>query len=72
MSSVPKTSAILSRRAQVSEQLLSSYLGDARARRISRRYFPSRDGIVEILELLLNLMYPGYFGRRDLDTALRH
>ena len=67
MSSVVKTSAIGSRRARVSEQLLSSYLGDARARRISRRYFPSRDGIVEILELLLNLMYPGYYGRRDLD-----
>ena len=51
----------------MSEQLLHSYFSDTRARRISRRYLPSRDAIVEILELLLDLMYPGYFGRRDLD-----
>jgi serine O-acetyltransferase len=67
MSSVPKKSTVSSGRARLSEQLLRSYLGDTRARRISRRYFPSRDAIVEILELLLDLMYPGYFGRRDLD-----
>jgi serine O-acetyltransferase len=47
--------------------LLDSYLGDERARRISRRYLPSRDAIVAILEDVLDLMYPGYFGRRDLD-----
>jgi len=67
MSSVPKRAAVGSARARLSEALLYSYLHDPRARRISRRYFPSRDAIVEILELLLDLMYPGYFGRRDLD-----
>jgi len=35
--------------------------------RISRHYLPSREAIVEILESLLDLMYPGYFGRRDLS-----
>jgi serine O-acetyltransferase len=51
---------------EVAEDLLDSYLGDARARHVSRQYLPSREAIVEILETVLDLMYPGYFGRRDL------
>ncbi len=47
---------------------LASYRGDERARRISQRYLPSREAIVEILEAVLDLMYPGYFGRRDLNS----
>jgi serine O-acetyltransferase len=49
-------------------EFLDSYMGDERARRISRRYLPSREAIVEILESVLDLMYPGYFGRRDLSS----
>jgi serine O-acetyltransferase len=52
---------------QLTERLLDGYVGDERARRISRRYLPSRESIVEILESVLDLMYPGYFGRRDLN-----
>ncbi|MGA2398644.1 MAG: serine acetyltransferase [Steroidobacteraceae bacterium] len=52
---------------RLSEELLESYLGDERARRISRRYLPSREAIAEILQSVLDLMYPGYFGRRDLN-----
>ena len=48
-------------------ELLNSYLGDERARRISHRYLPSREAIVEICGSVLGLMYPGYFGRRDLN-----
>jgi serine O-acetyltransferase len=48
-------------------KFLASYRGDERARRISRRYLPSREAIVEILEGVLDLIYPGYFGRRDLS-----
>ena len=48
-------------------QFLASYRNDERARRIARRFLPSREAIVEILELVLDLMYPGYFGRRDLN-----
>ena len=48
-------------------KLLDSYLSDDRARRISHRYLPSREAIVEILEAVLDLMYPGYFGRHDLN-----
>jgi serine O-acetyltransferase len=52
----------------LSEELLESYLGDERARRIARRYLPSRRAIAEILQGVLDLMYPGYFGRGDLDA----
>ena len=38
-----------------------------RARRIARRYLPSREAIAEILQRVLDLMYPGYFGRGDLN-----
>jgi serine O-acetyltransferase len=49
-------------------QFLDSYGSDERARHISQRYLPSREAIVEILESVLDLMYPGYFGRRDLSA----
>jgi serine O-acetyltransferase len=51
----------------VGRELVASYLGDERARRISRRYLPSREAIAEILRGVLDLMYPGYFGRQDLS-----
>ena len=59
---------------ELASQLLASYTSDERARRISRRFLPSREAIVEILEAILDLMYPGYFGRRDLsvDTLKEH
>jgi serine O-acetyltransferase len=53
---------------RVSGELLESYLGDKRALRIARRYLPSREAIAEILEGVLDLMYPGYFGRLDLNS----
>ncbi len=49
------------------EELLESYLTDRRASRIARRYLPSREVIAEILQRVLDLMYPGYFGRGDLS-----
>jgi serine O-acetyltransferase len=61
----PQTSAL----EQVAAEMLDSYLGDERARRFSQRYLPSREAIVEILESVLDLMYPGYFGRQDFNTG---
>jgi len=57
------------RRRRLTEELLQCYLADTRALRVSQRYLPSREAIVEILEMLLDLMYPGYFGRHDLNHA---
>jgi hypothetical protein len=63
----PEPTFIADAASQVADELLASYLGDERARRISHRYLPSRGAIVEILESVLDLMYPGYFGRTDLN-----
>jgi len=64
VSKKPKATAL----EVVTGELLHSYLGDERARRIAQRYLPSREAIVEILESVLDLMYPGYFGRQDLNA----
>jgi serine O-acetyltransferase len=49
------------------EGMLESYRRDPRAQHINRRFLPSRDEILEVVELLLQLFYPGYFGRQDLN-----
>lgn len=48
------------------EAIVASYRSDPRAHHIGRRFLPSRDEIIEISELLLQLVYPGYFGRQGL------
>ena len=45
--------------------MLDSYAEDPRALCVTQRYLPSREAIVEILRLVLDLMYPGYFGVRE-------
>jgi len=49
------------------DAMVASYRSDRRGQRINRRFTPSRDEIIEILQLLLQLFYPGYFGRRDVS-----
>ncbi|MEI7893462.1 MAG: serine O-acetyltransferase [Myxococcales bacterium] len=48
------------------EALLTSYRSDARGHHINRKFFPSRDEIIAIVHLILELLYPGYFGRQNL------
>jgi serine O-acetyltransferase len=65
--SAPKLKPEPSERERLKAALLDSYVGDERARRIERLFLPSREAIIDILEIALDLMYPGYFGRRDLS-----
>lgn len=46
--------------------ILESYRDDPRGQFINKRFIPSRDEIIEVLKLLFELFYPGYFGRQDL------
>jgi serine O-acetyltransferase len=48
------------------EALVESYREDPRGHHINRRFLPSRDEIIEIVGLLLQLIYPGFYGRQDL------
>jgi serine O-acetyltransferase len=61
-------------RAAVAAELLAGYAADPRARYFGQRYLPSRLAIVEILRLVLDLMYPGYFGTREsgAESLARH
>lgn len=46
--------------------VLASYRSDPRGHHIDKRFLPSRDEIVEIIELFLQLFFPGYYGRQGL------
>lgn len=48
------------------DRLVESYEQDPRTQHIDKRHLPSKAAITEIVELLLELTYPGYFGRMNL------
>jgi serine O-acetyltransferase len=52
----------------LAEALVEGYRREARAQYINRRFLPSRDEILSIVQLLLQLFYPGYYGRQDLTN----
>jgi len=49
------------------DRLVASYGADARTHRIDQQFLPSRRSIIDVCELLLELTYPGYFGRMALS-----
>lgn len=50
----------------VADALLAGYRGDPRAQHVGKRFLPSRDEALTIVQLLLQLTFPGYHGRQDL------
>jgi len=46
--------------------ILASYRDEEKTRHIGRVLFPSRSEITELIERLLELVYPGFFGRQNL------
>ena len=49
-------------------KLIEGYRTDARAMSLAPHALPSPEAIVQILNDVIALMYPGYFGRRDLTA----
>lgn len=49
------------------DALLLSYRTDGRAQHVNKHFVPSRDEIVEVLDLFFELLFPGYFGKLDLS-----
>lgn len=49
--------------------VLASYRSDPRGQHVNRRFLPSRHEILEVVQLLQQLFYPGYVGRQDLTDA---
>ena len=50
-------------------RIVDSFNGDPRTRHIGRGYLPSRPETVQITEMLLEVAYPGYYGRQDLSES---
>jgi serine O-acetyltransferase len=50
-------------------RLVESILSDSRTRHISTAYLPDRDAVVHVLDQLRWLMFPGFFGPRNLSEA---
>jgi serine O-acetyltransferase len=54
--------------SELVERMVGSYKSDPRTHRIDKPLLPSRQEIEEIVQLLLELVYPGYHGRQDLNS----
>lgn len=48
------------------DKIVASYEADPRTRHIDRLYLPNRSEIVQLVEDLLQLLYPGFVGRQHL------
>jgi len=51
---------------RTADEILASYDSDERTQRIGRTALPSRSKIVEILQQARQLLFPGYFGAKQL------
>ena len=53
---------------QLVDRVVASYDSDERTQHIDREPLPSRSAIIGIVRLLLELAYPDYVGRRNLNA----
>src|SRR5215216_5367653 len=54
---------------RVVEKLVDSVISEPRLQHLNRVYLPNRDEIVNIISLLRQLVFPGYFGKQGLTSA---
>ena len=62
-------SELYQRLPAVVEKLVNSVVNEPRLRHLDRVYLPSRDEIVHCIELLRQILFPGYFGRQGLTST---
>jgi len=53
---------------ELTERIVTSYGTDERTQRIGRMFVPSRSKIVELVSLVRQLLFPGYFGSKKLTN----
>ena len=53
---------------KVVDSLVKSITTDPRLQHLNRVFLPSRDAIVKAIEILRQMIYPGYFGQQGLTT----
>lgn len=52
--------------AALVDTLVDGYRSDPRGHRIGHRFFPSREAIVQVAQLCLEILYPGYYGAKNV------
>jgi serine O-acetyltransferase len=52
----------------VVQAVVASVLSEPRMQHLNRVYLPSRDEIIQIIERLRQIVFPGYFGQQGLTT----
>src|SRR5215212_1766489 len=50
------------------QAIVASYNAEARTRHIDAGHLPSRDSVIELLTLIRELVFPGYFGKQNLTA----
>jgi serine O-acetyltransferase len=53
----------------IAQSLVKSY-GDGRCQHVGRSFIPSREEITKAVEVLLGVLYPGFFGAQDLSPDM--
>jgi serine O-acetyltransferase len=56
------------RQAAVVDGLVTSIIGEPRMQHLNRVFLPSRDAIIKGIELLRQIIYPGYYGKQGLTN----
>lgn len=64
---MPTTFQIGEKLPGIVDRIIESYDADERTKHIDRLYLPSRSETVEVIQMLLELAYPGYYGRQNLS-----
>ncbi len=63
---MPEDFVIGPKLGELVERMVESYQSDVRTQHIDRKYLPSKERIVQLLDDLLELLYPGFVGRQNL------
>jgi serine O-acetyltransferase len=51
------------------QAIVASYRADPRTRHVDTGHLPNRDAVIELIKLLRELLFPGYFGKQNLSSA---
>src|SRR6478672_2894081 len=54
--------------SSLTQAIIDSYNSDSHTRHIDAGQLPSRDTVIELLTLIRELVFPGYFGKQNLTA----
>src|SRR5579875_84919 len=52
------------------QAMIASYQAEPRTRHIDAGHLPNRDAVIEIIKLIRELVFPGYFGKQNLASGM--